>query len=83
MEYTYIPVGICPTKIMFDIDGDILKNVEFENGCHGNLQAISKLIKGMPISEIREQLSGIQCGEKPTSCADQLVKGIDEALGNA
>jgi uncharacterized protein (TIGR03905 family) len=83
MKYTYIPTGICPTEIVIDIEGDILKDVEFEGGCNGNLQALSILIKGMPISEVKEKLSGIQCGENPTSCADQLVKGIDEALGNA
>jgi uncharacterized protein (TIGR03905 family) len=83
MKYTYIPSGICPTKIFIDVEGDTLKNVEFEGGCDGNLQAITNLIKGMPIPNVREKLSGIQCGSKPTSCADQLVKGIDEALSKA
>ena len=83
MKYNYIPVDICPTKIIIEIEGDKLKNVEFEDGCDGNLQAISTLIKGMPITEVKEKLSGIQCGSKPTSCADQLVKGIDEALSKA
>jgi len=82
MKYTYIPTGICPTEINFEIEDDKLKKVEFDGGCDGNLQAISKLIKGMSISEIRERLSGIECGSKPTSCVDQLVKGIDEALGS-
>jgi len=82
MKYTYIPYGICPTEITFEIEGNILKKVEFEGGCDGNLQAISKLIKGMPISDVKEKLAGIECGSKPTSCADQLAKGIDEAMGN-
>ena len=80
MKYTYIPKNVCPIQITFDIEGDILKNIEFTGGCHGNLQAISSLLEGMPVSYAREKLSGIRCGHKSTSCADQLVAGIDEAL---
>jgi uncharacterized protein (TIGR03905 family) len=80
MKYVYTPHGICPAKIEFEIEGDIIKNISFYGGCNGNLQALSKLIEGMPVSTVKEKLSGIRCGHKTTSCADQLVKGIDEAL---
>jgi len=83
MKYTYTPIGICPSKIEIEIENDILKSVAFKGGCHGNLQAISKLVEGMPIAVVKEHLSGIKCGHKSTSCADQLVKGIDEALQKA
>jgi len=80
MKYTYIPRGVCPTKIMIEIEDDIVKKVNFTGGCNGNLQAMSTLLEGMPASQVKEKLSGIKCGRKSTSCADQLVKGIDEAL---
>jgi len=80
MEYSYIPRGICPTKINIEIEGDVVQNVSFKGGCNGNLQAIPLLIKGMRVSDVKEKLEGIRCGSKTTSCADQLVKGIDEAL---
>ena len=80
MKYTYIPQGVCPTKIDIELEDDVVKNVVFEGGCNGNLQAIPRLIEGMPVSFVREKLSGIRCGNKPTSCADQLVRGIEEAL---
>jgi uncharacterized protein (TIGR03905 family) len=80
MKYTYFPSGVCSTEITFDIEGDIIKNIDFTDGCHGNLQALSRLLEGMPVSFVKEKLSGIRCGYKSTSCADQLVKGIDEAL---
>jgi len=83
MKYTYIPRGICPTKIMIEIEDDILKNIYFKGGCHGNLQAISTLVRGMPVSEVKKKLAGITCGDKFTSCADQLARGIDEALAMA
>ena len=80
MKHTYTPKGICPTKITIEVEDDILKNIDFKGGCPGNLQAVSSLVQGMPVSVVREKLSGITCGNKSTSCADQLVKGIDEAL---
>ena len=80
MEYSFIPRGICPTKINIEIEDDIVKDVSFKGGCNGNLQAIPLLIKGMHVSDVKEKLSGIRCGSKTTSCADQLVKGIDEAI---
>jgi len=83
MKHTYIPSGICPTKIMIDIEDDILKNVAFEGGCNGNLKAVSLLVSGMPVTEVKEKLAGLTCGRKTTSCADQLAKGIDEALAKA
>ena len=80
MKYTYIPEGVCTSEITIEIEGDILKSVNFEGGCSGNLQAISTLVEGMPVSVVKEKLSGIRCGSNSTSCSDQLVKGIAEAL---
>jgi len=51
-------------------------SAEFFGGCNGNLQGIAKLVKGMDIDEVIERLGGIQCGDKPTSCPDQLAKGL-------
>ena len=80
MKYTYIPWGICPRKIHIELEGDVVKNVSFEGGCNGNLQAVPILIKGMTVSAVKEKLSGIRCGDKPTSCADQLVMALEGAL---
>ena len=82
MMYTYFPRGVCSVKVHFDLDGDVVRNVAFEGGCHGNLQAVAKLIDGMPVSEVREKLSGIRCGHKPTSCSDQLVRALNDAIGS-
>ena len=83
MKYSYTPKGICPSKIDFEIEDGIVRNIEYTGGCHGNLQAVSRLLDGMPAAQIKEKLSGIKCGRKSTSCSDQLVKGIDEALRSA
>jgi len=82
MKYNFITRGTCSKEVSFEIEDDIIKNVDFYGGCHGNLQAVAQLLEGMPVSFARERLKGIKCGDKPTSCADQLVHGLDQALAS-
>ena len=35
---------------------------------------------GMPAEEVIRRLKGIKCGNKPTSCPDQLALALEEAL---
>lgn len=77
--YSYTTHGTCARQINIELDGDTLKEVEFIGGCNGNLKAISKLVSGMTVDEIAAVLEGNTCGKRPTSCADQLVKGLREA----
>lgn len=80
MEYTYNTQNTCAGKIKFQIDGDVITNIEFlEGGCNGNLKAIPKLVDGWTVDAISEKLSGITCGRRPTSCVDQLVVAVKEA----
>ena len=81
MKHTYFPKGVCPIKIEFDLDGDIVSDIVFTGGCNGNLKAISTLVEGKDAREIAALLRGNTCGFKKTSCADQLSKAIDQALG--
>lgn len=83
MEYTYFPKGVCSNQIDIEVEGNVIKNVRFHGGCNGNLKAISKLVKEMPVEDVMEKLEGNTCGFRPTSCADQLVKGLREALASA
>lgn len=80
MKHTYIPRGVCSTNLDFEIEGDIVKNVQFSGGCNGNLKAISTLVEGMPVEEVTKKLSGISCGMKSTSCTDQLAAALRKAL---
>ena len=52
-HYTYCPQGTCSKLIEIDIDNDgILQDVHFLGGCHGNLQGIAALVKGMKATEV-------------------------------
>lgn len=79
MRYQYQTIGVCATDISFDLEGDKVTNVAFTNGCNGNLKAISKLVDGMTVDEIESKLKGNLCGNKNTSCADQLAIAVREA----
>ncbi len=78
-EYVYEPQGVCPMQITFDIEGDVIRNIQFFGGCNGNLKAVSKLVDGWTVEQIEEKLKGNTCGRRPTSCADQLAKAVRQA----
>jgi uncharacterized protein (TIGR03905 family) len=65
--------------INFDLDGNVVSNIEFIGGCNGNLKAISKLVDGWTVEKIEEYLKGNLCGRRPTSCADQLARAVRKA----
>ena len=80
MHYEYKTKGTCSQYILFDIEEDKVKNVQYIGGCNGNLQGISKLVEGMPVNEVIARLEGIHCGMKPTSCPDQLATALKNSL---
>ncbi len=75
------PQGVCSKLIQFDIEDNIIRNVDFVGGCSGNLQGISRLVEGMDVDEAISRIEGIHCGYKSTSCPDQLAKALKEATG--
>lgn len=82
MVYRYKTKGTCSSFIDIEMDGNVLKHVEFHGGCSGNLQGISALTEGLSYEEIKERLSGIRCSFKSTSCPDQLVCAMEEAMAS-
>ncbi len=75
-NFSYKTKGTCSREIKFDLDGNIVKNVQFIMGCHGNTQGIAKLVEGMDADELIARLEGINCGGRGTSCPDQLAKAV-------
>lgn len=74
----YQTSGTCCQVMQVAIKGGKILDAEFYGGCHGNLQGIKSLIKGMSVDEVIERLQGIKCGPKSTSCPDQLAKCLIE-----
>ncbi|MBR5362717.1 MAG: TIGR03905 family TSCPD domain-containing protein [Oscillospiraceae bacterium] len=83
MNYVYQTKNVCAQRIRFDLEGNIVRNIQFTGGCNGNLKAISKLVDGWTVEQIEEKLLGNTCGPRPTSCADQLAKAVRQAYEEA
>lgn len=79
---TYTTRGTCARAIKFEIEGDIIKYVEFVGGCSGNTQGVARLVEGMNVHEAISRIEGIKCGPKSTSCPDQLALAFKEYLAN-
>lgn len=86
MKFHYEPAGVCCRLMDFDIDkvGDdfIINSVTFVGGCVGNQLGIGSLIKGMKIQDVIKRCSNIKCGNKDTSCPDQLALALEMFLEN-
>lgn len=85
IDLNFKPRGVCAKNIHIQLDdtGEHVEAVEFTGGCSGNLKAISKLVKGMPVEQVTDALRGNTCGPRQTSCADQLCSAIDAAIAEA
>ncbi|MCC8034855.1 MAG: TIGR03905 family TSCPD domain-containing protein [Rikenellaceae bacterium] len=81
INYTLIPSPIvCTTLIEVEISGDTVSHVSFTHGCNGNAKAIDALVRGMKAEDVIRRLSGVECKDKGTSCADQLAVCLKKAL---
>lgn len=79
-EYVFTPQGVCAREIKFEIEDGKIYNLRFLGGCNGNLKAIGKLVEGKDAKEISSILKGNECGNRRTSCADQLAIAIEKAV---
>lgn len=81
--YSYTPKGVCSKKINFNIIDNKIAEIIFTGGCSGNLSGISILVKGMDVQEAIKKLKGISCGDRSTSCPDQLALALEEYVANS
>lgn len=82
VKHRYSTVGTCSRLIDIEIENGVIKDVNFIGGCHGNLQGIASLVKGMRPEDVIDKLKGIRCGHKSTSCPDQLALALEEATSD-
>lgn len=81
MTHEYNTTGVCAKSITFDLDeNNVVSNISFAGGCNGNLKGVSALANGKTADELIGMLKGITCGNRPTSCPDQLANAISEKI---
>lgn len=74
----YSPRGVCSTRMRIDIEDGVIRSIQIDNGCHGNLQGIMALVTGMRVEDVIAKLEGIRCRSKSTSCPDQLAQALKQ-----
>ena len=77
MKYSYETNGTCSSRIDFELEDGKIHRLSFEDGCNGNLKALGILTEGMDAAELARKLKGLRCGQRSTSCADQLARAIE------
>ena len=78
MIKSYSTKGVCSRKIDFEVEDNIVTSVKFDGGCAGNSSGIAVLVKGMKVEDVIKKLKGVKCGNKSTSCPDQLAIALSE-----
>ena len=78
-KVTYKTQGTCSKYICISVDDDgTVQEVQFIGGCDGNTKGICSLVRDMKAKEVIARLKGITCGNKPTSCPDQLATALEQ-----
>lgn len=78
-KVTYQTRGTCSKYICISVDENgVVKDAQFIGGCDGNTKGVCALIRDMKAKEVIARLKGITCGNKPTSCPDQLATALQE-----
>ncbi len=70
--------GTCSQFIEVSAEDGVITSCRFVGGCDGNTKGLSRLVVGMKIEDVRERLSGVQCGTRGTSCPDQLCRALEQ-----
>jgi len=82
MKYTYTPTGTCSRMIEFDVTDGRVSGLRVTGGCHGNLQGLAAMLEGQPAADVISRLKGIRCGNKATSCPDQIACALQQATNS-
>jgi uncharacterized protein (TIGR03905 family) len=78
---TFIPKGVCATRIDFEIDDEgLVHNINLTNSCPGNAAGVARLAENRPATEIIGLFEGLPCGRKSTSCPAQLAQALSHEL---
>ena len=73
----YATSRTCSREIDFEVDNNnIVTSCEFIGGCMGNTQGVARLVVGRSVDDVIKTLQCINCGNRGTSCPDQLAQAL-------
>ena len=70
--------AVCSEQIDIETEGDLIREVRYTRGCHGNTQGVASLCRGMRVGDVIARLEGIDCKGRGTSCPDQLARALKQ-----
>jgi len=82
-KHSFTPRGVCAKKVHFELEDGLIRRLRFQGGCPGNLMGLARLAEGRPAGELIGLLAGLTCGDKATSCPDQLARALERTLDRA
>lgn len=68
--------AVCSKQIDIQLEGELVRSVQYTGGCHGNTQGVGALVAGMSKADVIARLEGIDCKGRGTSCPDQLARAL-------
>ena len=77
-KFIYKPKGVCSREMIFEIEGETIVSLTVIGGCAGNLSGISSIVKGMNYNQVVSAFENIKCGNKTTSCPDQMAIALKQ-----
>lgn len=87
-SYFYVPNDVCCKEIRFRLEAReengltyiYMFDLDFLGGCPGNLAFISNMLNGYQVTYAIYKTKNHKCGNRKTSCMDQLSKCLEQAL---
>ena len=73
--------NVCSYATTVTLEDEVIRKVEVEGGCDGNLKGVCALLEGQQAGEAIRRIGGILCGGKPSSCPQQIALCLQEAIG--
>ncbi len=67
---------VCSERIDIELEGDVIRRVQYTKGCNGNTRGLASLCGGMKKDDVIARLEGIDCKGRGTSCPDQLARAL-------
>lgn len=81
MMYVHNNRGTCSVRTEVELNDDhSIASVKVLGGCNGNLKGIGSLLVGMKAEDAIARMKGTLCGNKSTSCPDQIALALEGAL---
>ena len=77
----YKTKGTCSQAINVELDGDVIKHVEFVGGCSGNTQGVAKLVEGMKAEEAISRLGRYPLWFPPDLLSGSAGEGTEAGAG--